>query len=205
MKYKHIIFDIDGTMLDTEYAILHSLQDTVLDVTGRKPEIGELTFALGIPGEVALEKLGITDTLHANTLWNEYLLKYTPFIKLFGGIRELLEQLQAGGYDLGIITSKTRREFAADFEPCGIAGLFGTVICVEDAPRPKPFADPILTYLEKTGAQKDEVVYIGDTVYDSLCAENAGVDFGLALWGSNSREGINAKYFFENPEQVVAF
>ncbi len=203
MAYKHVIFDIDGTMLDTEYAILHSLQDTVLDIAGRKPEIEDLTFALGIPGEVALEQLGIKDTVYANKLWNDILLKYTPFIKLFDGISELLEELHKKGSRLGIVTSKTRQEFVADFDPCGVTSLFDTVICVEDSPRPKPFADPILTYLGKTGAQKEEVIYIGDTVYDFQCAENAGVDFGLAVWGSNSKETIHAKYFFDNPKCVL--
>ncbi len=202
MKYKHIIFDIDGTMLDTEYAILRSLQDTILTITGREKTEEELAFALGIPGEVALEQLGITDTRHANNLWNENLTKYSSFMGLFDGMRELLEELHEKGCRLGIVTSKTRQEFVADFEPCGVAGLFGCVICVEDAPRPKPFADPLLTYMKRTGTRKEEILYIGDTVYDYRCAEGAGVDFGLAVWGCNSKEGIDAKYVFDTPADV---
>lgn len=56
MRYKHIVFDIDGTLIDTEYAVLHSLQDTLIAVTGINREINELTFALGIPGKNALKK-----------------------------------------------------------------------------------------------------------------------------------------------------
>ncbi len=110
MRYEHIIFDIDGTMLDTEQAILCSLQDTVRDIQGREIEPQELAFALGIPGEVALAQLGITDTQKANRLWNEHLLNYTPLIRLFDGIAELLDGLRAKGHRLGIITSKTRQE-----------------------------------------------------------------------------------------------
>ena len=59
MKYKHLIFDIDGTLLDTEYAVLHSLQDTIIQYSHRKISLDELNFALGIPGDVALKKMGL--------------------------------------------------------------------------------------------------------------------------------------------------
>lgn len=204
MKYKHIIFDIDGTLLDTEYAILHSLQDTLKEVLGKTVGVKELTFALGIPGEVSLEKSGVKDPGAANKVWNKNLLKYSSAIKLFDGIAELLPQLQKKGYELGIITSKTPREFAADFEPHGVTGYFGTVLCVTDSPRPKPFADPILTYLQRTGASPGEVIYIGDTIYDYQCSRNAGVDFGLALWGAASAENIEARYFLRTPVELLA-
>ena len=62
MKYKHILFDIDGTLIDTEYAILHSLQETIKELSGRKIPCSELRFALGITGTDALKKLEIKDT-----------------------------------------------------------------------------------------------------------------------------------------------
>ena len=61
MRYKEIVFDVDGTLIDTEYAVLHSLQDTVCQFTGETPEIESLTFALGITGEDALLRLQIAD------------------------------------------------------------------------------------------------------------------------------------------------
>ena len=54
MKYKHIVFDIDGTLIDTEYAVLHSLQETIKELSGRKIPCSELRFALGITGTDAL-------------------------------------------------------------------------------------------------------------------------------------------------------
>ena len=107
-KYKHIIFDIDGTLIDTEEAILQSLQDTVHEILHKDIEKSELRFALGIPGSMTLRTLGITDTEHANSRWNEHLLKYKSRIRLFDGIPQLLGNLKMNGYRLGIVTSKTR-------------------------------------------------------------------------------------------------
>lgn len=203
-KYKHILFDIDGTLIDTEEAILQSLQDTVREMLHKDIGKPELKFALGIPGSVTLRKLGITDTERANERWNEHLLKYKSRIRLFDGIPELLDSLKTNGCKLGIVTSKTRSEYTADFAaPFALSGYFSTVICVEDTPRPKPSPDPLLAYLNASDANAADMLYIGDTLYDSQCAQNAGVDFGLAAWGNAVAQEIPADYLFKRPADVL--
>ena len=208
-KYKHILFDIDGTLIDTEEAILQSLQDTVREMLHKDIGKPELKFALGIPGSVTLRKLGITDTERANKRWNENLLKYKSRIRLFDGIPHLLENLKMNGCKLGIVTSKTRHEYTADFAaPFALSGYFGIVICVEDTPRPKPYPDPLLTYLNTAylntaRIHAEDALYIGDTLYDCLCAQNAGVDFGFAAWGNAAVQEIPADYLFKRPADVL--
>ena len=60
-------------------------------------------------------------------------------------------------------------------------------MCADDTVEHKPASGPLLKYMELSGAEKEEILYIGDSVYDSKCAENAGVDFALAVWGSHTK------------------
>ena len=97
MQYKQIVFDVDGTLIDTEYAVLHSLQDTVEYMTGTKPKIEKLIFALGITGEDALLQLGMTDIPFVLSLWDKNMEKYASRVQVFDNINNLLEQLTSCG------------------------------------------------------------------------------------------------------------
>ena len=124
MKYKHIVFDIDGTLIDTEYAVLHSLQETIKGLSGREIPCSELRFALGITGTDALKKLEIKDTSYAIELWDKNMRNYTNTIKVFDGIIELLKNLLSLDYKMGFVTSKTREEFTHDLSYCSTEEFF---------------------------------------------------------------------------------
>ena len=124
MKYKHIVFDIDGTLIDTEYAVLHSLQETIKGLSEREIPCSELRFALGITGTDALKKLEIKDTSYAIELWDKNMRNYTNTIKVFDGIVELLKNLLSLDYKMGIVTSKTREEFTHDLSYCSTEEFF---------------------------------------------------------------------------------
>ncbi len=108
MRYKHIIFDIDGTMLDSAYADITALQRVIHELQGKKYEPHELHFALGIPGEITLAQLGIENVVKANRLWNDYMKEAAHTMRIFDGIRELIIELKGKGVQLGIITSKKK-------------------------------------------------------------------------------------------------
>ena len=93
MGYKQIVFDVDGTLIDTEYAVIHSLQDTIRAINGKIISDKELTFALGITGENALQRLGVSDIASALSMWYKNMEKYRDTITVFHGIKELLETI----------------------------------------------------------------------------------------------------------------
>ncbi len=201
--YRCIVFDIDGTILDTEIAVLSSLQKLVFEELNENFSFEELKFALGIPGEVTLNKLGISNVFESNEKWNKYLKEYFHHVKIFDGIKDALDELSEMGISTGIVTSKTKEEFINDFVPFGLSNYFNLVVCADDTEKHKPNPEPILKFIELSGADKSKTIYIGDTKYDMDCAFSAGVDCALALWGAKSSKGINANYILENPKQIV--
>ena len=107
---KHVIFDIDGTLLDSEESVLLSLQETVLMKKGKHMETEELKFALGIPSEAALRRLGFAEEELAETVqfWGTLTPSYHKYMRIFPGIRETLTALKEKGIRLGIVTSRNR-------------------------------------------------------------------------------------------------
>lgn len=201
--YKHIIFDIDGTLLDTEKAVLLSLQKLVFEELNKDLSFDELRFAFGLPGEVTLKKLGITNISDCNVKWNKYLKDYFHHVKIFDDIKDTLIRLNEIGISTGIVTSKTKEEFINDFVPFELNHYFKLIVCADDTEKHKPDPDPILKFIELSGADKSKTIYIGDTNYDMECAFGAGIDFALALWGARSSIGIKANYILDNPKQIL--
>ncbi len=199
--YKNIVFDVDGTLINTEYAVLHSLQDTLKEVQNKNYKIEELEFVLGITGETAIKQLGIANVTETVDLWNKNLNSYKNFVCVFDGIKDLLPKLSQD-YKLGIVTSKTKAEFDEEVTPFGLNKYFGVIICADDTKKHKPNPEPLLKYIELSNAKPEETLYIGDSVYDMQCAKSSGVDFAFAKWG-NKRQNIKAKYVLLNPLDLL--
>ena len=107
---------------------------------------------------------------------------------------ETISELKLG---IGIVTSKTHEEFRSDFQKFDISSYFETVVCADDTLQHKPEPDPLLKYMEWTKCQANELLYIGDSIYDMQCAKHANVNFGLAKWGAGNR--VNAQKSFCTP------
>lgn len=206
MKYKHIVFDADGTLLDTEYAILLSLQDTVKVFLQKDMEFDALRFSLGIPGDATLAHLEIKESKREDAFnhWVDKLNEYYDSVKVFDGMRQVLDALKEQGCILGVVTSKNRKLYDHEFAHLNIIDYFRTSICQEDSKEHKPTPGPLLAYMEAEQVAKEDIIYIGDSTYDGMCAHGAGVDFALAVWGSHTKE-IPAQYYPETPEELLEF
>lgn len=129
--YKHIVFDVDGTLINTEYAILHSLKDTLKEILNKDYKTTDLEFALGTTGEAALKKLGISDIHKTLNLWDDNMKKYTDLISIFDETEELLTRLLPE-YKLGIVTSKTKSEFKQEKKLIELKKYFEIIVCADD-------------------------------------------------------------------------
>ncbi|MGG4522175.1 HAD family hydrolase [Aneurinibacillus migulanus] len=200
--YSCIVFDVDGTIIDTEKAVLSSLQKVLKIETGRNYTFDELSFALGIPGTVALERLNVTHIEQVNKRWNEYLKEFFHYVRVFPGLEETIKELHSLGITTGIVTSKTKTELINDFYPFGLNDYLPYTICADDTEKHKPNPEPLLKFLKIAEVSPSEVLYIGDTYYDMQCAQSANIDFALALWGAKKVERFQPTYQFESPKEI---
>lgn len=198
--YKAIIFDVDGTILDTEKAVLHSLQE-VLQEEGLSYTQEELRFVLGITGEKALSRLDILDEEIIFEKWVEREASLIHEVEIFDGIKETLQAIPQSG----VVTSKNAVEMEKGFYPFGIDHHFDAIVCASDTTEHKPHPAPLLKNIELLDLTPTDVIYIGDSTYDMACAHAAGAHFGLALWGAKTKEGFEkAEFVFEKPEDILA-
>ena len=117
MKYKHIVFDIDGTLIDTERAALESLSDTIFELTGERREPESLWFAFGPPAHITIERVGLDMEAGLRMWYEKFGEAFKDRVEIYAGVREVLERLTAEGCSLGVVTSKVREEYEAKLSP----------------------------------------------------------------------------------------
>lgn len=204
MPYTHIAFDIDGTLINSEYANMQSLRDTLLHFTGSAPTLEELSPVFGITGVDTLKRLNVPDPDGAIlAYWIERLHTYEDTIIPFPGILELLADLKARGVTLGIISSQTRAEFSRGVAPMPLAAYFTLHVLKDDTATHKPSPAPMEKFLEVAGCKPENALYVGDRVGDMKCARGAGVKFALARWG-NPHADFPVDYDLADPADLLA-
>ncbi|KOY83456.1 HAD family hydrolase [Lysinibacillus macroides] len=201
---KAIIFDVDGTILDTEQAILQSLQRTLQQEQQGTYSFDELRFALGIPGKVALQRLQVREIEAVHQKWCAAMLDFSHEVAVFAELKPVIQTLVTKPLQLGIVTSKTRQEIVDEFDPFSLSHYFRQVISASDTKKHKPHPDPLLKCLDLLEVAPKDAIYIGDSKYDLQCAKQAGAKFALALWGAKTTNGFEgADFILQRPEEIL--
>lgn len=205
--YTHLVFDIDGTLIDTAKIHFTSLERALKNLLGEEAKLPDLRFSFGIPGVRTMEILEFPNPVEAHREWERKYIECSKEmgIEPFEGMKEILEKLSKTRASLGIITSKSRDEYEMDFGRRGLGDYFACAVTASDTKRGKPYPDPMLEYLKCTGAKPEEVLFFGDSTYDMECAKAAGVDRALVLWGCLMPEGIEADYRLNKVEEILSF
>ena len=209
MRFRIVLFDLDGTLIDSGPIILASMQYAVRTVLGREIPADELGLTIGGQGIVA--QMQAIDAEHSEALLEAYKVHNDGLhetLEAFDELLALLPGLAEEGRKLGIVTAKRHRTvgLALDRFPA-LADTFDVVIAHEDTERHKPEPDPVLLAVERLGGKPDEAVYVGDSPFDIGAAKAAGV-FAVAVgWGGIHpderllEEGPDA--FVRTPEELL--
>ncbi len=206
MRFDAVLFDVDGTVIDTTEAIINSLRKVLMKYTGVKHSDEELYVSMGITGKMTMDMFGVRESDEAIELWDKYFFELYDRVSFFPGIPEMLYGVRDMGCPMGLVTSKTKRELSAEKILSGILSGFDVVICSDDTRRPKPEPDPVLKTAESLGIEAGDALYVGDSLYDLMAARSAGMPFGVAMWGSKNPERLlelNPEYIFHDPKEIV--
>lgn len=201
-----ILFDVDGTLIDTEFVMINSFKKTLKDEKNLSLSTEDVLYILGIPGRAALKKyIQSADEIEAlMKIWDENIQELSHYTKVFEGIPELLAQLKQRKLKLGIVTSGTSEELKDGFGRFGYNDYFDVIVTASDTKRHKPEPDPVLKALDLLQVERTEALYLGDSVYDMRCARSAGVSFALAKWGAKENpEFSKADYALGQPDEVL--
>lgn len=202
---KHVLFDIDGTLLDSETVVLESLL-AATNKHGLPPIDPSCTRRyFGVPGVIFLRTIGIPDPDGVFLDWRLELNRRSGKIKPYDGIVELLGNLKACGVPAGVVTSRTLDVASADLNSLNLMPFFDELITAEDTQANKPLPDPILLYLRKKQLSPKHCIYIGDTISDCQCAHAAGVQFLLAGWGTSQQSEMSQETIVSRPADVLEY
>ena len=203
MRYTHIAFDIDGTLIDTQDTFTYSFARTILELKGETVSPDDLVRYFGLPSMVGIEMVGFDNHAAALELWEKYYREMAATkSKPYPGVHDALEKVAAAGIKMGVITSRSRDEYEYDCNMDPWRPWMKTVICAEDTVKHKPDGEPAVRFAAAAGVDVRCCLYVGDTMMDSLCASNAGMDFVLADWRGAAAD-IPFKYRFTSAEELL--
>lgn len=204
-----VIFDVDGTLVDSNAAHAASWADTLAEAGYEVPF--EVVFPMiGMGGDKVLPSLsGIEEsTTRGKELgkrrWQLFVRDYLPRLKPTPGGRALVERLKDDGYELVIASSAGGSELTTLLEAADVADLFDLRTSSSDAEDSKPDPDIVQAAVKKIGYDPDELVMIGDTPYDVEAAIGAHVRLIGVLTGGWTREELSgAISVYEHPADIL--
>jgi pyrophosphatase PpaX len=202
MRHPVVLFDLDGTLIDSGAIIVASMRHAATTVLGREIPDEQLKAAVGGPGLVA--QMRALDESRVDELVDAYRAHNEPLhadLEPCAGIEDALRVLRAEGRRLGIVTAKRHATVRLAFEVIrGLEDFFDVVVGADDTERHKPHPDPILVALDRLGARPEDAAYVGDSPFDVAAAKAAGVTAVAVAWG-----GIHtaARLAEEEPDALV--
>lgn len=204
-----IVFDMDGTLVDTfqlnlesfNYAVRGFLKRTLtnkeaLDITGGTLEEQLSNFMPHGAVPRAVERF------HA--YYNHHFISGT---RVFPGIRGLLFTMRARGIKLAVCTGAGRQIAEYTLARSGLSQFFPTIVTADDVSKPKPDPEGLRIAMEMVGAQSDKTVYLGDHPNDIRAARNAATKSAAARWGSMHRrklQDLKPDFLFKHPSEALS-
>lgn len=205
-----MLFDLDGTILDTNELIITSFLEAL---KGTVPEgfcRDHIIPSMGAPLVDQMRRFsGLEDVTHLVDAYREVNLRlHDDYVKPFEAVKEVLERLQANGIKLGVVTTKMRLTTERGLRFVGIHAYMDAVITIDDVKNAKPHPEPVLKAMELLGADPATTLMLGDSTVDMQSAVAAGalpVGVAWSMKGCQILRDAGAAYVIDDMRELYAF
>ena len=206
-RFDAVLFDLDGTLMDTNELILQSFEH-VFAVTGmNKWSRDEIIPYMGMPLWDQLRRFsGREEVDDLVVIYREYnLAHHDELIRPFPGMVELIRNLRRAGIRLGVVTTKSKHTAELGLRLYDVLDAFEVVVAIEDVTHAKPHAEPAEKALSVLQVPKNRVVMVGDSPADLGCANQAGISSVAVKWSLKTEEELsryNPTFWIESLQEL---
>ena len=207
MKITTLLFDLDGTLINTNELIIASFMHTL-----EKFYPGKYKREHVIPfmGPTLTESFSTVDANRVDELITEYrrfnVEMHDEFVEEYETVYETIETLHEQGYKIGIVTTKARNVVEMGLSYSRLKQFFDVVITIDDVQNAKPHPEPIQLALKKLNATPEETIMVGDNYHDIEGGKNAGTKTAGVVWslkGKEFLESYHPDYMLEKMSDIL--
>jgi pyrophosphatase PpaX len=199
VRFPVVLFDLDGTVVDSGGIILASMRHATRAVLGREISDEALMAAVGGPGlEHQMRAIGPDHVEELIRAYREHNEPLHDELRVCVGMDDVLVALKDQGRKLGIVSAKRRRTVELAFSRVAVGHLFDVVVGGDEHERQKPEPDLLLLALERLGADPATAAYVGDSPFDMQAAKAAGMHAVGVTWG-----GIHTPGKLADADEIV--
>jgi pyrophosphatase PpaX len=188
-----ILFDLDGTLIDSIELLLQSMHHAFAERSELRPTTAEWVAGIGTPLAAQFRPYAATgaDLEHLIHRYRSYqVAHHDQMTRTYDGVLDVVRGLSERGYPLGVVTSKGNDLANRSIAHVGLAPYFRTVVGIECTTRHKPNPEPVWFALAQMQARADGAFFVGDSPHDIAAGNAAGVSSVAALWGAFSRDAL---------------
>lgn len=199
-----VLFDLDGTLIDSIELILNSAQYAFEKLGRECPSESEWTAGIGIPLFTMFRRYARDDNDCAALIaaYREYqLANHDRLVRCYDDVVSTVSALKERGHELAIVTSKSEALAMRGLAHVGLARFMDTIVGCDCTARHKPDPEPVRIALNRLACAPDDAIFVGDSVHDIRAGNAAGVTTVAATWGAFKRselaEGSPSAYLDE--------
>lgn len=185
MAIRNILFDLDGTLLDTNELIIQSFKHTYKKHLNKQVSKEEIIKHFGEILKITIDREFGEDSYEAIKTYRGFQIEnFEKLITIQEGVAEGVKELYRQGFKMGIVTSRLNKSAIRGLKLFGLMNYFEVVIGADDTDKHKPDPIPALMALKKLGGERSETLLVGDSPFDILCGKNAGITSVAVGWSA---------------------